>query len=107
MQTTNYKLQITRSQIPLEVLPAPGLERLRFPIRADQPHPRGSCGPPDPRHSNSRHLGGDRRRGRKEQFVIVAAMQRELERDPLFPQSNLRPRRSEERRVGEEGKTLW
>src|SRR5271170_7656596 len=85
-----------------EVLPSLGLEAPRFSIKPDQPHPGRPCDLADrgladrdfadPRHSNPRDFGGDCRRRRKQQFIIVAAMQRKLECSPLFPRPNLSSR---------------
>src|ERR1039458_5709878 len=86
------KLRDYQSQIAFEVLPSSGLERLLLPILPDQAHSCGSRGPADPRHSNSRNLRGYGRGGGEQQFVVVAAVQGEFERDPPFPHPNLRPR---------------
>src|SRR5271155_1160985 len=75
-----------------EVLPSLGLEAPRFSIKPDQPHPGRPRDFADPRHSNPRDFGGDCRRRRKQQFIIVAAMQRQLECSPLFPRPNLSSR---------------
>src|SRR5712692_1855060 len=84
---------MTKLQIPPEVFPSLGLELTPFPIRPDQPHPRGLRSTPDPRYANSRDLRGYHRRGCKQQFIIVAAVQGQFEPNPLFPQPNLRPRK--------------
>src|SRR5882724_13521658 len=72
----DYKLQVAS-----EVLPSPSFERPWLNIRIDQPHPDGSRSASDPSHANSLHFSGHGARGRKQQFVVIAAVQRQIERD--------------------------
>src|SRR5208283_1282407 len=82
-----------RSASALEVLPSVGLKPIDLPCRVYQPHPGRSRRAPNPCDRDALYLRRNRPRRRKQQFIVVPAVQRVLEPGKLpLPASHARPR---------------